>query len=461
MPAGKKPFHKPPAADRPAGPPRRPSKPAGPGRGDDRPPREPSRPRGEERRFDRGGAAHGARAEGPHPDRRDDPRTGDGRGPRFGKGGPRFGKGGPRFGKEAPAPREERSFRPPREEAEGPRGRPRRPDAEARPWRPERPSGGPPRPPRPERGPGAPPRRPPDRSARPADRAGRPAPTPAAPRKPPKAPILESIETVRPRPKTTPQPATEGGPPALPIQHSVIRYARVVEVGETIELAPETLSTLAFRQVNVKEAFTFADADGRFFRASLTRAGDKGGEAVVYEAIPEPPESPLRLSLFCAVLARQRMIFVSQKATELGIERLQPLLTERSVPEDGLEHEKAHAWPGQAIRAAKQCRRGSIPEVRPALPLAEALATDLWRGAEARFYLDNGAPAAVTLERGPASACLAVGPEGGWTDAEREQLAAAGATPLVLGSRVLRAETAVVAGLALLQHHLGDLLVEE
>ena len=71
------------------------------------------------------------------------------------------------------------------------------------------------------------------------------------------------------------------------------------------------------------------------------------GQALVYERMFQSPESPLRLSLCCAVLARQRMIFVSQKATELGIERFQPVLTERSVPPEGLEHEKSHAWPGQ------------------------------------------------------------------------------------------------------------------
>jgi len=229
--------------------------------------------------------------------------------------------------------------------------------------------------------------------------------------------------------------------------------------GQAIRLDARTVEALRFRQINVKEAFTLQDAADDFFRASLRAAGTDGGEALVYERMFQSPESPLRLSLCCAVLARQRMIFVSQKATELGIHHLQPVLTERSVPPEGLEHEKAHAWPGQAIRAVKQCRRASVPEVRPAAPLAEVLAGDLWQGAEARFFLADHGAGSATLERGPASACLAVGPEGGWTDAEREELSAAGGIPLVLGSRVLRAETAVVAGLVLVQHHMGDLLV--
>jgi 16S rRNA (uracil1498-N3)-methyltransferase len=244
----------------------------------------------------------------------------------------------------------------------------------------------------------------------------------------------------------------------LPFPNAVMRIPQAAVVGQPLALGPEVAEGLAFRQVNVKEAFTFQDATGSFFRASLRAAGPEGGEAFVYEQMAQSPESPLRLSLCCAVLARQRMIFVSQKATELGIARLQPVLTERSVPPEGLEHEKEHAWPGQAIRAAKQCRRATVPQVLPTLPLAEVLAGELWQAAEARFYLDHGAESRPALERGPTSAVLAVGPEGGWTDAEREQLAAAGAVPLVLGGRVLRAETAAVTGLVLLQHHLGDLL---
>jgi len=177
----------------------------------------------------------------------------------------------------------------------------------------------------------------------------------------------------------------------------------------------------------------------------------------VYERMPLPPESPLELALVCAVLARQRMMLVAQKATELGVTRILPVFTERSVGPEGLEHEKAHAWPNQVARAVKQCRRATVPELCPASPLAEALASDAWGAAEARFLLDDRAPAGVALERGPLGVCLAVGPEGGWTDTERAALADAGARPLVFGGRILRAETAVLAGLVLLQHRLGDL----
>jgi 16S rRNA (uracil1498-N3)-methyltransferase len=243
----------------------------------------------------------------------------------------------------------------------------------------------------------------------------------------------------------------------LPFPHSPITHPAPLSVGQEIRLDPRAVEQVRFREVNVKEAFTLRDSGGRFFRATLRAAGPRGGEALVYEALTHSPESPLALALFCGVLGRQRMLQVVQKATELGVGRVQPVLSERSVPREGLDHEKAHAWPGQALRACKQCRRASVPLVLPAVTLAEAMEDPAWREAEARFYLDDRASASAAPEPGPQSVCLAIGPEGGWTDAERRLLKEAGAAPLVLGGRVLRAETAVLVGLALLQHRMGDL----
>ena len=218
----------------------------------------------------------------------------------------------------------------------------------------------------------------------------------------------------------------------------------------------------------MKEAFTLCDATGAFFRASLVACDAKRAEATVYEKMPVSPESPVGITLVCAVLARQRMLFVAQKATELGVTCIAPVLTERSVPAEGLAHEKAHAWPGQVIRAVRQCRRASVPVVLRAEPLATTLASAAWRDASARFYLDDRAAknsGLVTLPArrtgaGAFDVALAIGPEGGFTDSERRLLEDEHGTALRLGSRVLRAETAVVVGLTLLQHLLGDLAID-
>ncbi|HVP57890.1 MAG TPA: RsmE family RNA methyltransferase [bacterium] len=212
------------------------------------------------------------------------------------------------------------------------------------------------------------------------------------------------------------------------------------------------------REVNPKEAFTVRDNAGIYFRATLRELTDAGGVAMPYEQMARSPEPTVELTLACAVLARQRMIFVVQKATELGVARIVPLLTEHSVLQRGLEHEKAHAWPGQVIRAAKQCRRSSLPELVAPMTLDTFLASPA-ADADLTLYLDDrsGAAPAPKPKDTPRRIILFVGPEGGFTDAERETLKAR-ASPLVLGGRVLRAETAVLAGLTAVHLAWGDFL---
>ena len=149
------------------------------------------------------------------------------------------------------------------------------------------------------------------------------------------------------------------------------------------------------------------------------------------------------------------MIFVVQKATELGVARIVPLLTEHSVPADGLEHEKAHAWPGQIIRAAKQCRRSSLPELRSPATLDAFLSSTPAAEAELCLCLDNVGAQAPAPTEDPRRIVLLVGPEGGFSAAERKKLEGK-ALPWLLGGRVLRAETAVLVGLAAVHLTWGD-----
>jgi len=238
-----------------------------------------------------------------------------------------------------------------------------------------------------------------------------------------------------------------------------LRHPEALAVDQRISLGPRHVEALRLREIHPKEAFTLSDQNGHFFRASLTTLEADRGQALVYEAMQTSPESPAHLTLLCAVLARQRMLTVIQKATELGVMCVLPVITERSVDEAGLAHEKAHAWPAQAVRAARQCRRGSLPEVRAAVPLAVALDDALFRSAERRLVLDDRAPPSIAAAepQRPSRIAFVVGPEGGFTDAERALIERYGATSLRLGGRVLRAETAVLVGLTILQHQYGDL----
>jgi 16S rRNA (uracil1498-N3)-methyltransferase len=213
---------------------------------------------------------------------------------------------------------------------------------------------------------------------------------------------------------------------------------------------------LRMREVNATEAFTLRDRSGAYFRASVQAYDAKGGVAVAYERMNRSPEPVVDLTLACAILARQRMQWVVQKATELGVRRIVPVLTDHSVRSDAVEHEQAHAWAGHIARAAKQCRRSSLPHLLAPATLDGFLASPLFATTDLRLFLDDRSePPTPTLAEAPRRIVLFVGPEGGFSDAERQRLAAH-VRPFVLGGRVLRAETAVLAGLTAVHVTWGD-----
>lgn len=235
-----------------------------------------------------------------------------------------------------------------------------------------------------------------------------------------------------------------------------IRHPGPLALGQTLELSAPMLAALAFREINVSEAFTLADSRDVFFRASRKTET----HALVYEQLPTSPESNARITLFCAILGRQRMIQVTQKAAELGCVALVPVLTRHSVQRGAaLEKEKPWAWKGQSLKGARQCRRASVMHVAEPTSLRDALASREWCEARGRWFMDDRSEAASWNGEDGRSAdyALLVGPEGGLSDEERTMLLAAGGAPLRLGGRVLRAETAVFSGLTVLQHRLGDM----
>jgi 16S rRNA (uracil1498-N3)-methyltransferase len=209
------------------------------------------------------------------------------------------------------------------------------------------------------------------------------------------------------------------------------------------------------REINAKEAFTIRDSSGVYFRASLKEYDDRGGIALPYEQMDRSPEPAIDITLACAVLARQRMHFVMQKATELGVRRIVPLLTDHAVPLEGLAAEQPHAWAGHITRAAKQCRRASLPGLLSPMPLDSFLNHAVFTRADRALFLADKSHSLPLDEKVPQRIVLLVGPEGGFSDAERAKLSAK-ASPWVLGGRILRAETAVVVGLTAVQMKWGD-----
>ena len=165
---------------------------------------------------------------------------------------------------------------------------------------------------------------------------------------------------------------------------------------------------------------------------------------------PAPEPGPI---LLVAALKRDAMDWLVEKATELGVAAIRPVLTRRTVAE------RANAQRLSAIArgAAEQCERLSVPEVTDALPLHRVL--DGWDGTPLVVAMERSAAPplrqAVTGVSSPPA--LLVGPEGGFETAELDDLRRrAFVVPAALGPRILRAETAAVAGLAALQALAGD-----
>ena len=171
----------------------------------------------------------------------------------------------------------------------------------------------------------------------------------------------------------------------------------------------------------------------------------------VLEPVDSPPP-PVSITLCAALIKFDRFEWIVEKATELGVDRILPVETARS--EKGLfeaSRKRTERWVRIARESSEQSRRVRVPEILPAVRLERALAVQ----ADFRYFLEEAeAPPLVRAlpgHRKPADRiAVLVGPEGGWTDAERQSAAAAGWQPVSLGTQILRAETAAAAILAVL-----------
>ena len=198
----------------------------------------------------------------------------------------------------------------------------------------------------------------------------------------------------------------------------------------------------------------FNGRDGEF-AASLAAVTRKGASVAV-GGRTRPPETPPDVEYLFSPLKHARLDYVAEKAVEMGARRLRPILTRRTqVSRVNVERLRANA-----IQACEQCGAVWTPEVASPASLKEALTG--WPAERLLVFCDEEAPeasplAALARGRAPHGVSLIVGPEGGFDDEERALvLAAPRVMRLRLGPRILRADTAAVAALALIQATLGD-----
>jgi 16S rRNA (uracil1498-N3)-methyltransferase len=185
----------------------------------------------------------------------------------------------------------------------------------------------------------------------------------------------------------------------------------------------------------------------------LAEVAEARGDRVIFriESPIDSPPPPARVILCAAIIKFDRFEWIVEKATELGVESILPVETTRV--EKGLfdaSRKRAERWQRIARESSQQSRRARLPEILPAVRFEAALQT----GAESRILLEEaGAPPILRVLPPRAEAvALLLGPEGGWTDRERELAATAGWSAASLGPQVLRAETAATAALAVVMN---------
>ncbi len=208
-------------------------------------------------------------------------------------------------------------------------------------------------------------------------------------------------------------------------------------------------------RVEAGQKFEISD-NHRAWLASVETARKDLVRFQVIEELAAAPELP-DVTLYLALIKFDRFEWAVEKATELGVARIVPVEASRS--EQGLfagAQKRVERWRRIAREASEQSRRLREPEVGFAVRLTEALRA----GATHRIWLDEQPGAKPLLQafspRAGDSAALLIGPEGGWTDAERQQFEAAGWVAASLGPTVLRAETAACAALAVLAQMWAD-----
>jgi 16S rRNA (uracil1498-N3)-methyltransferase len=198
----------------------------------------------------------------------------------------------------------------------------------------------------------------------------------------------------------------------------------------------------------------------------LARTENVGRDEIQFSLVePLPaPAAPVRVELLLAIVKFDRFEWALEKATELGVEEVTPLAADRS--EKGLiaaAGKRSERWKRILAESAQQARRLRIPALRDAAKPRDAFRAS---GAQLKLLLSERAgarplreplePAALVRDDdGAARVAVAIGPEGGWTDAEFVSAAACGFVEVALGTNILRTETAVCAALAAAQYAFG------
>jgi len=232
--------------------------------------------------------------------------------------------------------------------------------------------------------------------------------------------------------------------------------------GQKVRITGEGLEGLAFRKARPGELVTLTVKGGGEFRGRILSINPREAWVLVFESLVPPTESSTKVILLQALPDKERMEFIIQKATELGVYSIVPFKSKRSISLEEREEKqpKAHRWQSIAIKAAQQSRRGMVPIIEPYCDFSEALGYGeesalkilLWeKGSE------NPLRDVLRSQGNCEKVVLMVGPEGGFESVEVRRAQEKGFIPITLGRRIMRTETAAIVLVGIVQYELGDL----
>jgi len=217
------------------------------------------------------------------------------------------------------------------------------------------------------------------------------------------------------------------------------------------------------------DAFVF-DGCGNEYRCTFSRVTNNRAELEITASLLDVVESPLDLTLAQALAKGEKFDFIVQKATELGVNRITPLMTRYADVrlDEKQKISRTERWRRISLESMKQCGRRRLVQITEPLSIYQFMSvldvssnptTERPHYSLLLFSEKGGMGVAEALAQASSSHTVIalVGPEGGWSDDELEALNDYGCNPVTLGPRIIRTETAAVVAITLIQHALGDL----
>lgn len=227
-----------------------------------------------------------------------------------------------------------------------------------------------------------------------------------------------------------------------------------------LELEGERLRHLrSVLRLGPGDEFSATDGAGAEYRLRVEHLGRERGRGLVLSRDEPPRESPLTTVLAQALPKGDRLSFVLEKAAELGVSAIRPLVSRRTVAAGGAAAATAARWRRVVESAVAQSGRTRLPAMHPLCTFAELLADPAPPDLRLLFWEHAGEGLREVIESraAPRSVLVAIGPEGSWSEQEVRLALQAGFAAVRFGPRILRTDTAGIAALAVLQSRWGDL----